>query len=81
MPLCLAIVAIAAASPVATAILVGVVMAIGAGVPAALRSTVVCGMWDQSMLRTEPKVPLYANLWLWWFVFAVSLGGLYWYFW
>jgi len=26
-------------------------------------------------------LPLYANLWLWWFVFAVSLGGLYHYFW
>jgi len=81
LPLCLAIVGIAVASPVATAILVCLVMAIGAGVPAVLRAAPICGMWDRSMLRTEPKVPLYANLWLWWLVFAASLGGLYWYFW
>jgi SSS family solute:Na+ symporter len=78
---CLGIVRIAVASPVATAILVCVAMAVAAGVPAVLRSTAIRGMWDQSMLRTEPKVPVYANLWLWWFVFAISLSALYWCFW
>jgi len=50
-------------------------------VPAASRSTAIRGMWDRSMLRTEPKAPVYANLWLWWSLFAVSLGSLYYYFW
>jgi SSS family solute:Na+ symporter len=79
-PLCAAIVWVAAVSPVATAILVGAAMVV-ASAPAVLRSTPIRGMWDRSMLRTEPKTPLYANLWLWWAVFAVSLGGLYYYFW
>jgi hypothetical protein len=81
LPWCLAIMALAAASPVAIALLVGLVMVIAPGVPAVLRSTPIRGMWDWSMLSTEPKVPLYANLWLWWSVFAISLGCLYYYFW
>jgi len=81
LPLCAATAAVAVFSPVATAILVCAVMAVATIAPALGRSTVIRGMWDQSMLLTEPKVSIFANLWLWWFLFAISLGGLYYWFW
>ena len=81
MPLCGLTVAVAVVSPVVTAILVCVVMAVATIVPAVGRSQVVRGMWDTSMLLTEPRVSIFASLWLWWLLFAISLGGLYYYFW
>jgi SSS family solute:Na+ symporter len=81
MPLCGLTVAVAVVNSVATAILVCVVMTVATIVPAARRSQVVRGMWDTSMLLTEPKSSIFANLWLWWLLFAFSLGGLYYYFW
>jgi len=81
LPLCALIVAVAIASPVAIALLLGAVMALAIGVPGVRRVTAVAGMWDRSMLLTEPKRPWYAGLWLWWAVFAVILAFLYFYFW
>lgn len=81
LPSCAATVAVAVVSPVATALLLGAVMALAIGVPLARRSTVIQGMWDRSMLRTAPRRPWYAGLWLWWAVFAVVLGLLYFRFW
>ena len=76
-----AIFGLAVYSPVATAVVVGLVMLAGVVLPAATRTTSANGLWDLGMLRTEPKVAWYASVCFWWGVFAMCMGGLYWYFW
>jgi SSS family solute:Na+ symporter len=78
---CAAIPVIAVKDPIAIAVMVCVTMIGFLLVGAAARSTTLVGLWDRSMLRTEPKVRWYASLWLWWFVLAAILGGIYAYFW
>jgi len=78
---CIPIVVVAAISPVAIAVLVCVTMIVFMLAGAAARSTRLDALWDLSMLRTRPGGPWYASLWLWWLVFAASLGALYLYFW
>ena len=38
-------------------------------------------LWDQSMVKTQPPVPWFANLWLWWCVIAALLVCIYIRFW
>ena len=72
---------LAAWSPATMAVLVGVTTLVGVILPATARTAVARGLWDRSMLHTEPRAVWYASVWLWWGIFAVILGGMYWYFW
>ena len=48
------------------ALLVVASVVVFVGVPAVSRRLAVDGMWDLSMLRPDPGMPWYANLWIWW---------------
>jgi solute:Na+ symporter, SSS family len=76
-----AIVALTAWDPAIMVVVMGVVMLAGIGLPAVRRTAVVRGLWDCSMLRTDPKVAWYASVWLWWALFAAIVVGVYWWFW
>ena len=71
------ILALSALSHVAVAVLIVLAMVFGVGVPMVVRSGRIRGMWDPSMLRTDSRVSWYSSPWLWWLVFAGTLGGLY----
>ncbi len=70
-----------AVSPVAVAVVLGLLM------PALLiglitkRHTPTPNLWDSSMLLTGQARAWYSNLWLWWALFAAILVGIYARFW
>jgi len=78
---CVPILAVAVWSPVITAVLVALAMLGLVGWPVARRALPLEGMWDQTMLRTAIVVGWHANIWTWWLILAVILGGLYAWFW
>jgi hypothetical protein len=78
---CILIGVVATVSPVGVAVLVCVTTVAILLAGAITRSTAVRGLWDRSMLRTEPRAAWYASLWVWWSVFVGCLGLLYAYFW
>jgi SSS family solute:Na+ symporter len=75
------IVALTARNPSAMVVVMGLTILAGIGLPAMTRTAVVRGLWDQSMLRTDPKAAWHASVWLWWSLYAAAMGGVYWYFW
>jgi SSS family solute:Na+ symporter len=76
-----AIVALTAWNPTAMVVVMGMATLAGIGLPAMARTSVVRGLWDRSMLRTDPKAAWYAGVWLWWSLYAAAMGCVYWYFW
>jgi len=76
-----AIVALTAWNPTAMVVVMGLTTLAGVGLPAMKRTAVARGLWNHSMLRTEPKAAWYAGVWLWWSLYAAAMGGVYWYFW
>ncbi len=72
---------LAAHSPVLMTVLMCAAMAVFVGVPAAMRSRRISGMWDFSMLSSGHEAGWYANLWLWWSLCAAVFVAIYIYFW
>lgn len=75
------ILALGAVSPSALALVL-----LGASVALVLplmltRSTARANLWDRSMLRCSSPSQWFASLWLWWFVLAAILVGIYVKFW